>query len=379
MVTTLVHADAVVLEHAVAVGARVLVRDGVIAQVGFEPGAADHALRVDGWLLPGLIDLQVNGAGGHAVEEATPRALDGVARAVADGGASAWLPTLITAPFDVLLDQVAAVAGWIEARGDGDGDGDGGAVPLGIHLEGPFLDAPGAHDEVCFVDPTAARIDALLVASRRRLALVTLSPGRTGAAAAVARLRRAGVAVALGHARSADGLAECAAAGAGLVTHLFNAMGAMHHRNPGMAGLALDDERLACALIPDGTHVHEAWVRVAFRCLGPERSVLVTDSVAAAGMPDGTYRLGGREVRLRDGVVRDARGRLAGSALTMASAARSWMRMVPAAGPWTLARVAAANPARLLGRSDLGRIAPGAKACFAQLVGDTLRRVTRSP
>jgi N-acetylglucosamine-6-phosphate deacetylase len=199
---------------------------------------------------------------------------------------------------------------------------------------------------------------------------VTLAPGRAGAAAAVARLRRAGVAVALGHGRRTDELEACVSAGAQLVTHLFNAMGPLHHREPGLAGHALDDARLSCSLIPDGVHVHAAMLRNAYRCLGPERTILVTDSVAAAGMPDGNYQLAGATVRLQGGVVRDSEGHLAGSALTMADAARGWLRMVDEADACSLARVASTNPARIAGAASLGEIAPGRAAAFCVLAPD---------
>jgi N-acetylglucosamine-6-phosphate deacetylase len=351
--------DTVVLDEAIAAGVAVEVCDGVIARVGRADVGSDGVRRIAGTLLPGPIDLQCNGAGGRCVDEASADALDAIARAVWAGGAAAFLPTLITAPFASLVQRVAAVASWIE-RAPRDG-----ARPLGIHVEGPFLEVAGTHASEHFLDPTRARVDALLDAARGHLRLVTLAPGRPGAADAIARLREAGVAVALSHAATADGVAACVAAGASLVTHLFNAMGTLHHRAPGLAGVALDEPRLSCSLIPDGVHVADVMVRNAYRCLGPERTILVTDSVAAAGMADGEYVFGGQVIRARGGVVRDAADRLAGSALTMRAAAQGFLRMVPQAGVWSLARVTAANPARILGCRELGRIAPGCRASFA--------------
>jgi N-acetylglucosamine-6-phosphate deacetylase len=354
--------DRAVLPDHVTVGARVVCADGRVQRIDTQAGGAG-AGRLRGTLLPGLVDLQVNGAGGHSVDEATGAALDAIARAVWDGGAVAFLPTLITAPWERLLAQVDAVARWCATWRDV------GAEPLGLHVEGPFLEVGGAHDPACFVDPTPQRIDALLAAARGRLRLVTLASSRPGAADAVRRLRAAGVAVALGHVAATAGFADCVAAGAGMVTHLFNAMGPLHHREPGIAGLALDDARLAAGLIADGAHVHEAMLRNALRILGPDRMVLVTDAVAAAGMPDGEFTLQGMRVRSQAGVVRDARGVLAGSALTMAQAARNFLRFCPEAGIWTLARVAATNAARLLAADDYGVLAPGRRAAFT-LLGD---------
>ena len=174
VVSLLVHADAAVLAGGTVSGATVLVEDGVVTAVGDETAQADRTVRARGTLLPGPIDLQVNGAGGRGVDEADPEALDAIAAQVASGGACAFLPTLITAAFERLLEQTARVAEWIGSRTAQ------GATPLGIHLEGPFLEVAGAHDASCFVDPTAQRVDALIEAARGQLRLVTLAPGRAG-------------------------------------------------------------------------------------------------------------------------------------------------------------------------------------------------------
>jgi N-acetylglucosamine-6-phosphate deacetylase len=368
---TELHAARAALPETVVVGARIAVHAGTITAIESEPLRPGREVLA-GTLLPGFVDLQVNGGKGRSVDEATADALDAVAQSVWDGAAVAFLPTLITAPWEKLLQQVEAVGRWIGIWNGA------GAEPLGLHVEGPFLDAPGAHDARWLVDPTPERIDALLAAARGRIQLVTLSCSRKGAPAAVARLRAAGVAVAIGHAASSLGFEACIAAGAGLVTHLFNVMGPLHHREPGVAGLALDTESLLCPLLADGHHVHPAMVRNAFKILGPDRTVLATDATAAAGMPDGRYRLGAAEVVLSNGAVHDAQGRLAGSALTMAQAARNFLQFVPQAGPWTLALAAATNPARAIGAEDYGRIAPGAKAAFTLLEDDGTLRAVRA-
>ena len=359
-------ADRIVLPDRVAAAARVAATDGRIVAPG-HAATEPNAERLRGTLLPGFVDLQVNGAGGRSVDEGTPEALDHIANAVFAGGAVAFLPTLITAPWSRLLERIDAIGRWIEQRESTDSAA--GAEPLGLHLEGPFLSAAGAHDDDLFVDPTSERIEQLLAVARGRLRLVTLSNARPGAAAAVRQLTAAGVVCAIGHCESPDGFTSCVDAGARAVTHLFNAMGPLHHRDPGVATLALDDERLSCALIVDGVHVDPTMVRHAFRILGPDRTMLVTDAVAAAGMPDGDYALSGMPVRATGGVVRDAAGRLAGSALTMARAARNFLDIVPTAGPWALSRIASANPAALVGADHLGAIDAGKRAAFT-LLGD---------
>lgn len=364
--------DKLVTPDGILHGARVAAIDGRIVAVD-RLAAGPGAERLRGTLLPGFVDLQVNGAGGRSVDEATPAALDTVAEAVRDGGAVAFLPTLITAPWDHLLGQVAAVADWLLAyRGPG-------AVPLGLHLEGPFLQAPGAHDARHFVAPTAERIAALLAAARGTLRLVTLANALPEAPAAIAALTKAGVTCALGHCDRPDGFAACVDSGATAVTHLFNVMGALHHRHVGLAGYALDERRVRCPLIADGVHVHPAMLRNAFAILGPERTVLVSDAVAAAGMPDGDYTLSGMPVRSQGGIVRDRQGNLAGSALTMAMAARNFLGFVPSAGAWTLARAAAQNPAELVHAGDFGAIAVGRRAAFTLLQPDGSCRVLQAP
>jgi N-acetylglucosamine-6-phosphate deacetylase len=155
-----------------------------------------------------------------------------------------------------------------------------------------------------------------------------------------------------------------------MVTHLFNAMSPLHHREPGIAGHCMANPSLSCSLIVDGIHVHPTMVLNAFRCLGPERMVLVTDCMAAAGMPDGEYSLGNSQVTLRNGEVRDTNGALAGSAILMTDAAQRFLEYVPETDGSHLAQLASANPARLLRLPDLGRIAPGAAPGFSLLTED---------
>ena len=330
-----------------------------------------NAVRRAGTLLPGFVDLQVNGAGGRSVDEATPAALDVVADAVWDGGAVAFLPTLITAPWPQLLRQVRDVAAWCKAWSGQ------GAEPLGIHVEGPFLTAPGAHPPEHLLAPTPARVDELLAAADGQKLLVTIANAAEGATDAIQRLVAAGATVALGHCDRADGFGPCVEAGATAVTHLFNVMGRMHHREPSLATLALDEPRLVCPVIVDGVHVSPTMVRNAFRLLGARRMALVTDAVGAAGMPDGDYTLAGMTVQSAGGVVRDARGNLAGSALTMGLAAARFLEYVPDAGPWTLAQLASANPARLIGADDFGALRPGRRAAFTLMEPDGSFRAVR--
>ena len=352
--------DRAALPHVVQDSTRIASEDGRITAID-QNKAAPHAERLRGTLLPGFVDLQVNGAGGRSVDEATPEALNVVAKAVWDGAATAFLPTLITAPWSSFLEQVDKVAKWIE---NWDGQG---AEPLGLHLEGPFLSTPGAHAAEHFVEPTHERLQELLNAARGKLRLMTLGNAREQAVTATRQLTKAGVTVALGHCDRGEGFTDCVDAGATAVTHLFNVMGPLHHRKLGPAALALDDERVSCPIIVDGVHVAAAMVRNAFKILGPDRMILVTDAVGAAGMPDGTYSLSGIKVTAKQGIVRDDNGNLAGSALTMALAARNFLTLVKSAGPWTLAKIASSNPASLIEAADYGAITQGKRAAFTLL------------
>ena len=362
--------DRAVLPDVVQAATRVATCNGQIVHVD-QAAPGPDVVRGAGTLLPGFIDLQVNGAGGRSVDEATPEALDAVADAVWAGGAVAFLPTLITAPWQQLLRQVEGVAAWSRAWSER------GAEPLGIHVEGPFLTAAGAHEPDHLLAPTPARVDELLAAADGQKLLVTLANAAEGAADATRRLVAAGATVALGHCERADGFAACVDAGATAVTHLFNVMGRMHHREPSLATLALDEARLTCPLIVDGVHVSPTMVRTAFRVLGARRMSLVTDAVSAAGMPDGEYSLAGMKVHSAGGVVRDDRGNLAGSALTMGLAAARFLEYVPDAGPWTLAQLASSNPARMIGADDLGALRPGRRAAFTLMEPDGRFRALR--
>ncbi|MFT4538931.1 MAG: N-acetylglucosamine-6-phosphate deacetylase [Planctomycetota bacterium] len=354
------------VERAIALGRLetgglcVHVQDGWITRVTKGPCTS----AIDATLLPAPIDLQVNGAGGRAVDEASPEALGVIAKTVRDGGASAFLPTLITAQFDALLEQVTSVVKWIE---DKPADG---ATPLGLHVEGPFLELAGAHAAQHLVDPTSERVRALIETGRGHVKLVTLAPSLPGAPEAVAQFVAAGVQVSIGHAANCDGLQACLEAGARSATHLFNAMGKLHHREPGLADRLMDDERATCALIPDRIHVHPIMLRGAFKRLGRERCILVTDCMAAAGMEPGTYELGGKQVVLKDGAVRDENGVLAGSAILMRDAIAVMKVAVPTFGALCIASTTSTNPARLLGDDTRGEIAVGKRAELALLYAD---------
>ncbi|HET6805147.1 MAG TPA: N-acetylglucosamine-6-phosphate deacetylase [Frateuria sp.] len=346
----------------------VLVRDGHVAALA---AADDPRLAQAGrhdlagaLLLPGFIDVQVNGGGGLLFNDApTVETLRGIATAHRRFGTTGLLPTLITdtaAKMRAALDAVdAAIAQGVPGI-------------LGIHLEGPFL-AParkGIHDASLFRTPDADDLLAL-TAQRRGVVMLTLAPERVEAAV-IARLADAGVRVVAGH-TAADYAATRAALDAGVCgfTHLFNAMTPLTSREPGVVGAALDDPASWCGLIVDGHHVHPASLRIAINAKPPGKCVLVTDAMPPVGSGRPDYTLNGQTIVARDGVCMNDAGVLAGSALDMASAVRNTVNLLglPLA---EASRMASAYPAEWLGLEQThGRIAPGQRADFAVL-DDTL-------
>ena len=346
------------------------VRGGVIAEVGEGPPPGEPDLDLGtGVLVPGLVDLQVNGYYGVDLADCDPDGWALVARRLPETGTTAFLPTFITAPVPTLATALRSAAKAAEAV-------TAGAHVLGVHLEGPFLSPAraGAHRRDWIVPPSPGAVAELLEAGQGLLRLVTLAPEADGALAAIGTLTAAGVLVSVGHSdATAAEVAAGAAAGARMVTHLFNAQRGLHHREPGVVGQALTDKRLTSGLIADLSHVSAAACAIAF-AVAPGRICLVTDAAACAGMPPGHYLLGGQPMELPpdgDAPVRPD-GTLAGSALRMDRAVANAVAVGP--GLELAEAVAAATriPADLIGRPDLGRLAAGAVADLAWL-GDDLR------
>lgn len=348
--------------------------DGVISSVsaGRPPRRAEVTLT-DGYLLPGLVDLQVNGYFGVEFQTADAARWASVADRLPSTGTTSFVPTIITAPLDQLAATLRAARDFVP-----DLPADGARV-LGVHVEGPFI-APvrrGAHNPAWITDPTPAAVAQLIDAGRGLLRLVTLAPERPGALAAIEQLAVAGKLVSVGHSDAlADQVAAAADRGARMVTHLFNAQRPLGHREPGVVGQALTDSRLTSGLIADLYHVAGPVCGLAFRA-APGRIALVTDAAAPAGMPPGEYLLGGEPVTLPDADGAPplrADGTIAGSALRLDVAVGNAV----ACGVPLPAAVAAATsvPADLIGRPDLGRLAAGTVADLVWLGPDLRTRAT---
>ncbi|MDQ6523727.1 N-acetylglucosamine-6-phosphate deacetylase [Nocardioides sp. LHD-245] len=317
-------------------------------------------------VLPGLIDLQVNGVAGIDVTR-EPERLWEVAAALPVFGVTAFLPTVITSSPDARTAALAALAA-------GPPPGWAGARPLGLHFEGPMI-APGrkgAHPASWLVPPSAGVTTGW--SREAGVAMVTVAPELPGALDVMASLAARGVVVAVGHTEaSPEQIVAAVDHGARSVTHLGNAMPALAGRAPGPVGAALADPRLVAGVIADGHHLHPATLAVYARALGPGRLLAVTDCTAALGMPDGPARLGDQPVVVREGTVRLEDGTLAGSAASLPQC----LRVLRAATGWSLAEAVGcctAVAADLLDDPSRGRLVHGARGDLT-LVDDELNLV----
>lgn len=363
----------VVTPTAVLPGGWVLIEDGLIGAVGL-PGAGDAGVdaatgapaghRADGAqvvelrgrrLLPGLLDLHVHGAAGGSFDAGT-EGIDIGLRAHRRQGTTRSMVSLVTAPIDVMEHRIRVAAAHVA---------DDPQV-LGLHLEGPFLSAlrRGVHDPAALIAPETGLVARLLAAGSGAVRIITLAPELEHGPAAVEQVVEAGVIAAVGHSDAGyDCAAAAFAAGAALVTHAFNGMRPLHHRDPAIIGAAMDAPGVVLEAINDGIHLHPSTVRL-LRSVAPGRLALVTDAMAAACHGDGRYELAGFPVQVTDGVARIAtddgsEGSIAGSTLTLDGAVR---RAVEQVGMGLVDAVNAASlvPARVLGVDDrFGSIAVG--------------------
>ncbi|MFZ0480834.1 MAG: N-acetylglucosamine-6-phosphate deacetylase [Terriglobales bacterium] len=377
-----------IIEHAVMV-----VDDGRVLEIvpraeGRLATGASHVDFGDAVIAPGYVDLHIHGSGGFDVMDDRAEALPAIERVLARHGVTSYFPTTVTAPMESTLRALERLADAIEAGGGTSQQqstgqktagerivGAGRAVPLGIHLEGPFISHArrGVHPTENLLPPRIETFERFWQASRGHIRMMTMAPELEGAVELIGAAAARGVCVSLGHSDADFAATERAIdAGARHSTHVFNAMRPLGHRDPGILGAVLTDERVSADMIADGIHLDPAIVKLVAKAKGREL-VLITDATAAAGMPDGRYRLGSMEVDVKDGVC-SFDGKLAGSVLTMDRAVRNLAQF---AG-WSVSEsvsAASRNPARVAGCGGKGVLSAGADADFLVLneEGEVLR------
>lgn len=296
--------------------------------VGTQIGSVGNAttsgasVRLDAtgcYLLPGFMDVHVHGGAGYDTMDGTAEGLTAMARFFAQHGVTAFLATTMTAPHVDILHAVRAVEQWGEQI-------DSGARILGLHVEGPYISLtfPGAQPAAYIRPPSLPEFDELMAAGPVRM--ITLAPEVDGADELIAAARQQGVTAVWGHTNATYEICVRAAQlGITQATHTYNAMSGLHHRKPGVLGATLTLDTIYAQLIADNIHVHPAAMNVVARCKGVERTILITDAMRAAGLPEGEYELGGQPVTVKGGSCRLADGTLAGSILTMERALANFM------------------------------------------------------
>jgi N-acetylglucosamine-6-phosphate deacetylase len=308
-------------------------------------------------ILPGFVDLQVNGSHGIDVMAASSESIIELGRHLAARGTTAFLPTVVTSPIDRIVRAHDAIAGAIDAQSR-DEARQGAATVLGMHLEGPFISPArlGAHPKRN-LEPHGPEFEQ--IAQLKHLRLLTIAPELPEALDAIRALVARGCVVSLGHSDATLEQAEAGlAAGARMFTHLFNAMRPLHHREPGIIAAALRRMDAMVGVIPDGIHVHPAILDLIYRARGASGIILTPDMVALAGSPEGTVI--GR-ARIEGGVARLPDGTIAGATISTIDGVRMMIEKI-GASVGAAALMAATNPARLLGLTDCGAIDPGTRA-----------------
>jgi N-acetylglucosamine-6-phosphate deacetylase len=308
------------------------------------------------WIVtPGFIDLQFNGGYGDDFT-ANPHSISSVAARLPETGVVAFLPTFITSPLEDYTEKLEAI---LRAQETTDNTPPG-ALVLGAHVEGPFLnpDSRGAHNASLFRNPSPQAIEYL--DPRQAIRLLTLAVERPGGLDAARAFSDAGIIVSIGHSQASYDEAQAAfKAGVTYATHLFNAMPPLNHRNPGLIGAVLAQSAVRCGMIVDGIHVHPAMVKLAYKCLGSSGITLVTDAMAAMGMSPGTYAIGDQRVIVDQTSARLADGTLAGSILRMDQAVANMVQFSGCSLAEAV-RMASTTPAEVLGiQNRFGHVLSG--------------------
>lgn len=342
----------------------VWIRDGYIEKIEADSvpsGQVPDGELIDGQgmlLIPGMIDVHIHGANGYDMMDGTEESIQQVSRACAASGCTSFLATSVSSTIEDLLGMIRSVK-----RVTGSEEG---AAIAGIHLEGPYLNRKrkGMQNEKYLRHPDMDEMQRICQEAGDLIKMVTIAPELPGGMELIAYLQEQGAVVAVAHSDATYEEAKQAfAEGASHVTHCFNGMRPIHHRDPGLVVAAFEEEHVSLQAIVDNVHLHPAIVRMMHRLKGPHRMVLITDALQAMGLGDGTYNFGGHQVEVSGGIARLKDGTLASSTITMNKALQLTVEL---GIPLTDAvQMAATTPADILGNHHTGRIAPG---CQADLV-----------
>lgn len=306
------------------------------------------------YICPGLIDLHIHGSGGCDVMDATSEALNRISCLLAQGGATSFLATLMSAPHQELTEAIRNIAKVMQKGTDG-------AQILGAHLEGPFLNAGkrGAHKEENLRLPNINKLKDYIDAGNGSLKMITLAPELLGAAVVIEYAKSRGLLVSLGHSdASITQVYEACEAGLSHVTHAFNAMAKLHHRDPGTTGAILSMKKLTVDIIPDGNHVHPVVIKILVCAKGVDSVCAISDCTRAGQMGDGVFELGGQKITVKQGISHLEDGTLSGSVINMAQGLRILVEKVGVSLPEAV-QMASTNPARILGLQSKGALKLG--------------------
>jgi len=346
--------------------AYILIEKGVIVEVGKEPftGFANATINVEGSIvMPGFIDTHTHGIGGlDVVINRDPWKILEMAKQYSRHGVTGFLPTTVTAPFDVLIEASKAVSEAMK-----EWRSDYGARILGVHLEGPYInpEMAGAQNKAFIRLPNIEEFKKLLEASHNNIKQITIAPELPGASELILYAKSLGITISAGHTNATyEEAVESIEKGVTKATHLFNGMRRFHHRDPGITLALIQSPSVYLEIIADFIHLHPAVVKLVVDYATPRRIVLITDSIAAADMPDGIYELGGLKVIVEHGLCKLAdTGTLAGSTLTMDKAVRNIYEL--GYNLKDIVLMSSSNPARSI---NLNRIGDIAKGYYADLV-----------
>ena len=348
-------------------GLAVRLQNGIVTEVGERllPENGEGRIDLEGhYLLPGFVDVHIHAFRGSDTMrgEADIRRMS---RELAKVGTGAFCPTTMSASEKETREALDGVKNVMERPERN------GARVLGAHMEAPFLSEgrAGAQLRQFFSDPDWEALERM-AGDLSVIRLITLAPERNGSEAFVRKAAKTGIRISVGHTdATAAQVHESGDWGADHVTHTFNAQTPIHHREPGVPGAALTDDRFYCEMICDGKHLHDDIIRLIIRCKGAGKAVAITDAMEAAGMPDGEYSLGGQTVYVRDGAARLQDGTLAGSILLMPQALTNLIFRY-GADPLSACRMCISTPAESIGENVAGHMVPGCPGVLTRWTPD---------